>query len=182
MKFLESRAAILRALGDQDIDELMAFQNDPQLKKLTMGWPMPVSRVKVSSWLETLSQADDEVLLGIVKKETDDLVGTIRLMKIDWRHRKAELGIYIGHSEHQRKGLGKEALKLILDWAFHDLGLHKICLRALRENSQAMAAFESVGFREEGTMREDFYQDGEYKDVAIMGMLDGEYIEKRGHK
>ena len=181
-RVLESQSLILRGLGEEDIDKLLVFQNDHQLKKLTISWPLPVSRTKVRSWLEALSQADDEVAFGIVKKDINELIGVMRLMKIDWWHRKAELATYIGDPRYQDRGLGKEAWRVLLDWAFQDLGLHRVHARILSENSRTIRAVKSLGFQIEGTLREDIYQERRYKDVVVMGLLDSDYAKKRSQK
>ncbi len=180
---LDSREVSLRVLQDEDVDSVVAFHNDLELKHATMGWPLPVSRSKVRAWVDRLSRADDEVLLGIIEKPRRRLIGVVRLMKVDWRHRKCELGVYIGDRTRRRKGVGKRSLNLLLDWAFANLGLHRVFLRVSADNTPAIRAFKSLGFRPEGELREDVFQAGVYQNVLVMGLLarehrSGAYVKK----
>jgi diamine N-acetyltransferase len=74
-------------------------------------------------------------------------VGTSGLA-IDWRMSRATFGINIGGRRGQ--GLGTEATRLTLDWAFHVLCLHNVMLQVLLSNPRAIRAYEKAGFEKVG--------------------------------
>jgi diamine N-acetyltransferase len=79
-------------------------------------------------------------------------VGTTALFEVSWRLSRATFGILLGHRRGQ--GLGTEATRLTLDWAFHVLGLRNVLLEALATNAGAIRAYEAVGFRRIGVRRD----------------------------
>jgi RimJ/RimL family protein N-acetyltransferase len=78
-------------------------------------------------------------------------VGTAALMEINWRHRHARFGIFLG--ERLGQGLGTEATSLALDWGFNMLGLANVLLEVLADNGRAIRAYERAGFRRLGVRR-----------------------------
>jgi ribosomal-protein-alanine N-acetyltransferase len=73
------------------------------------------------------------------------------------------------------RGLGREITRLILDWAFSDLGLHRVELEVLAANDRAIRCYLSCGFRQEGVRREaELYPDG-WHDFIEMAVLHREY-------
>lgn len=111
----------------------------------------------------------------IAHKDTSDYIGQIDLIGIDWVNRFGTLGIVIGSTENLSKGYGTEAIKLIQDFAFNKLNLHKLELEVRAYNNRAIRCYEKCGFVEEGRLRENFYTDGEYTDTLVMGILKSEY-------
>ena len=78
-------------------------------------------------------------------------VGTTALNAIDWRQGRATFGIALGH--RRGTGLGTEATRLTLDWAFNMLCLHNVWLTVLPTNPGAIRAYEKAGFRHVGVRR-----------------------------
>ena len=100
-------------------------------------------------------------------------VGTTALMGIDHRDRTAEFGISMG--DRRGQGLGTEAARLTLDWAFTVLSLHNVVLRALDWNQQALASYRRAGFRELGRRREAVLSGGRLCDEVYMDVLASEF-------
>lgn len=98
-------------------------------------------------------------------------VGSTFLRDIDTTHRKAEFGIFIGDMEFHGKGVGTRATRLILDYAFSYLNLHRVYLRVLKNNTGAIKSYEKAGFLHEGVLRQDVYLGDGYHDVIWMGVL-----------
>jgi diamine N-acetyltransferase len=73
------------------------------------------------------------------------------LVRIDHHAGTAEFGIALG--ERRNQGLGTEATRLVLDWAFTVLGLHNVLLVTFSWNLAAIRAYTNAGFREIGRRR-----------------------------
>jgi RimJ/RimL family protein N-acetyltransferase len=58
------------------------------------------------------------------------------------------VGIVLGEKDCWGKGYGPEALRLLLGYAFKDLGLRRIVLHVHRRNYRAIRAYKKVGFTE----------------------------------
>ena len=119
-----------------------------------------------------------EATFGIIEIETDEIVGTIFLEKIDHLNRTGTLGIFIGDIEARNKGYGTEAIRLILDYGFNYLNLNNICLDLLESNERALACYKKCGFKEYGRRRKCIYLNGKYYDRIRMDILAEEFKDK----
>jgi diamine N-acetyltransferase len=100
-------------------------------------------------------------------------VGTTGLMTIDWRQSRATFGISIG--ERRGTGLGTDATRLTLDWAFNMLGLHNVMLTVLPTNTAAIRAYEKAGFRRIGVRRDSLSVLGRRGDEVLMDAVASEF-------
>ena len=93
-------------------------------------------------------------------------IGTAGLFGIAHAHATAEFGIAIG--ERRGQGLGTEATRLVLDFAFHVLQLRNVLLEALEWNVAGLRAYERAGFRRVGARRGARMSRGRPTDLVIM--------------
>jgi diamine N-acetyltransferase len=93
-------------------------------------------------------------------------VGTAGLFGISHAHGCAEFAIYVG--ERRGQGLGTEATRLALDFAFHVLQLRNVLLETLEWNVAGLTAYERAGFRRIGVRRGARVSRGRPTDLVIM--------------
>lgn len=105
-------------------------------------------------------------------------IGSIYLRDIDLLNQKAEYGIFIGESDYLGKGVGTEAGRQLLNFAFNTLGLNKVYLRVFSFNKQAITSYKKIGFKVDGVFRDDVFINGTFQDIVFMSILKGEYHEK----
>lgn len=160
----------LKALNYSDSPKLLEWVNDPTLKYLT-GTIYPVSDMEHKKWFENRICDATGKMFGIEDKFTGELIGVIGLKSIDFINRNAELYIYIGDKNYWGEGLGTEATKLLISFAFNELNLHRIYLMVFSYNTRAIKSYEKVGFKKEGIMRESIYKAGKYHDKIFMGII-----------
>src|SRR5699024_2391582 len=102
-------------------------------------------------------------------------IGYCGLVNIDFKNSKAESYLGLGNKEYWGNGHASEARRLILDYAFHELALNKVYSFVWTENEKMKHINEKVGFKIEGTLRDDIYYQGKFRDKHIMGVLRDEY-------
>jgi RimJ/RimL family protein N-acetyltransferase len=107
----------------------------------------------------------------IVDSADDAPLGSVYIRDIDRGHLKAEYGIFIGVPQARGRGIGTAAARLMLRYCFEEEGLHRIYLRALAGNRQAIRSYEKAGFVREGCLREDVCIDGEFYDIVWMAAI-----------
>ena len=100
----------------------------------------------------------------------EELVGTTCLWGIDLHNRRAHLGIGLG-ADFRGRGIGTDATRVMLHYAFVDRGLHRIQLEVLASNLGALRCYEKAGFREDGRMRESAWVRGAFVDEVYMSVL-----------
>jgi RimJ/RimL family protein N-acetyltransferase len=94
----------------------------------------------------------------------------------DWqpKAKSAEVGIGIGEPALWSKGLGREALRLLVRHLVDDLGAHRISLHVLAFNDRAISSYRAAGFDVEGIERDAVMTDkGFYADDVAMAYIVG---------
>ena len=105
------------------------------------------------------------------------LIGEIGFRTIKWFNRKAEITILIS-PEHQNNGYGKQALLMLMKFAFKKMNLYRLEAEVIDYNDKGKSLFEKAGFVLEGRLRDAKYNNGKYYDVLRYGLLKHEYNKK----
>lgn len=108
----------------------------------------------------------------------DKLIGFTGL-HVEWSNQMAWVGIGIGEPEYRGKGYGTDAMRVVVGYAFRELGLYRVSLSVFSYNPRAIRAYEKVGFVHEGAMRAALYRDGQRHDMLLMGILRPEWEEQQ---
>lgn len=161
---------MLAPITRADAPVLFKWINDRELVLLSSAY-RPVHETTHLEWVRGLSQRPDAVAFAIRLKKSRRLVGVCQLTQITRVHRSAELQIRIGDARWRGRGLGTEAVRLLVDFAFKDLNLHRVSLQVFRTNARAVRSYKRSGFQLEGTLRDAAYVDGQYVDVLVMAIL-----------
>lgn len=101
------------------------------------------------------------------------------MIHIDNKNRSAECIIDIGEKNMWGKGIGSSAMSLILEFAFGELNLHRVCLQVFSFNERAIKLYEKMGFSHEGRLRHALYRSGNWHDIVLMSILKSEYKDKQ---
>ena len=171
--FLVGTNVYLRPLDRADAPAYVSWLNDPEVTRFLLVY-RPMTLRAEEEFLDKTGQGDD-VILAIVLRENDRLIGGTGLHQIDQRCRRACFGIVIGDKAAWGKGYGTEATRLMLGHAFATLNLNRVWLHVYEYNQRGMRSYEKVGFRREGVLRQDTFRDGRYWDTIAMGLLREEW-------
>lgn len=174
IRYLEGTRVYLRPLEMDDVDFMVQItNNDVEMRRLT-GTQTPFTRGQIEQYIQRQSQDDTRVSFGIVRRDDDQLVGEVVINDINRNARSANFRIAIA-DEYTGNGFGTEATRLILNYGFGMLNLHRIELGAYIFNERALHVYEKVGFKREGLKRQSWYYDHLYYDTVIMSILEDEY-------
>jgi diamine N-acetyltransferase len=132
------------------------------------GIATPQSQEKwVEDNLERGAKREPEAVEFTVYDRSDSApVGTAGLFDIVHAHGRAEFAIALG--ERRGQGLGTEATRLVLDFAFNVLQLRNVLLETLEWNVAGLTAYERAGFRRVGVRRGAVMSRGRPTDFVIM--------------
>ncbi len=103
------------------------------------------------------------------------LAGEARLDNLNPQDRRARLAIGLFNERHLGRGIGRQAVNLVLDHAFGALALHRVDLRVLARNTRAIRCYQACGFVREGIERDSARVGDAWEDDWIMSILDHEY-------
>ncbi len=178
--FLIGPTTYLRPLEKGDAPVITPWFNDAEVLRF-MGTIRPTAVAAEEAFIAGLNANPMEPTLGIVMRETDQLIGVTGLSKTDVRNRHAMFGIGIGDKSAWGKGHGTEATRLLVGYAFETLNLNRVWLTVYEYNPRGVRAYEKAGFRVEGRLRQECFREGRYWDTIVMGVLREEW-EKEGRR
>ncbi|WP_339216946.1 GNAT family protein [Ornithinibacillus sp. FSL M8-0202] len=171
-----SRRVKLRKMEVEDIELYHTWRNDMEVMTSTN----PV--LDVYSLQETKEFVEGNIVMPhssksyiIEDRECTKAIGITSLINIDLKNRNAECIIDIGEKDYWGKGYGKEALTLLLDYAFLEMNLHRVSLRVFSFNERAINLYRNIGFKKEGVSRQSIFRNGRWHDTVHMGLLQQEY-------
>lgn len=84
---------------------------------------------------------------------------------IQFKNRITDLSIAILKEDSKNRDFGKDALNVILNFAFYEKGLHKVKLSVHSNAILAIKLYSSIGFVKEETDRETLFQDRNWLDI-----------------
>jgi len=111
----------------------------------------------------------------IVAQESQKVIGWCGFHTWYTDHHRAEIGYGLYEDGYKQQGLMSEALKAILDYGFHEMGLHRVEALIGKENQASLALVKKFGFQYEGNLREHYNVAGTMEDSLIFGLLKHEY-------
>lgn len=176
---LMGRNVKLDSLDVADMATLSSWFNDVEfLRFYDMVPAIPKSQKEIINLLEYYESSEAKQIFAIRQLDSNKIIGVAGFDDILWANGVATTFIGIGDEGSKGKGLGKEAMKLLLDFGFNELNFHRIQLNVISYNDAAIGLYEKAGFKKEGTYREFIYRDGNRYDLYLYGMLKKEYAKE----
>ena len=170
---LRGNFVTLRQLTISDLEHFTRWHSNEEVTRF-LGMK-PLSNESARNLLESYLDDRNGIYFGILVKDEGKLIGYTYLSNILTSHKVArELGIVIGNPMYWNQGYGTEASRLIIDYGFNVLGLHRIELFVLDFNKRARRVYEKLGFVVEGTQRKARWVNNEWQDVIMMAKLENE--------
>jgi RimJ/RimL family protein N-acetyltransferase len=174
---IKGQRVILRAYEkDDDVSLIQKMINEADvLLNLRADLPMPFSFIDEKKFVEGQSSFEKDYNFVIANME-NEYIGGCGLMNISWVNSVGTVGIWLKKSEHN-KGLGREALSLLVHFIFEHLNLRKIKLNVFAFNENAIKSYEKVGFKVEAVLKKEIYRHNQYWDDYIMSIFKEEYMK-----
>jgi RimJ/RimL family protein N-acetyltransferase len=170
----------LRRHERADYDLYGEWYGDREIWRLTSWASEPLSGPAVRRLFEDRELSSTEDSFAIHTKNGGEPFGIISLMNISEANASADLSVIVADHDYRGRGYGSDAIRTILRYGFEELGLHRVGLSVFEFNGPAIAAYEKLGFREEGRLRDVLERDGSRHDAILMGILAREWRETAG--
>ena len=158
---------ILRTARTDDADYIAAAEQVAEIAQYIFPWP-------AAEHVERMAEAAFGYY--ICEDKAGAPVGYAILNGLGNPNRSIEL-MRLAVTERDR-GIGSSLLSMITREAFETLDAHRIWLDVFPDNDRARHVYNRFGFIEEGTQREAYLWNGEFRSTIIMSMLAPEYAER----
>jgi ribosomal-protein-alanine N-acetyltransferase len=176
---LVGRRVLLREPRGEDAVRLYDLVRDPEVTRFLAIDP-PGSPDDTRFFIEKCHEhrrQGREYVFVIADVATDEPMGVIGLRHLDQPMKTAQVGTWVAR-RYWGRGINAEAKRLLLDFSFGALALHRIEARIAVDNHRSRRAFERLGGRREGLLRESFYKGGEYHDQDLFVVLAQEWRQR----
>lgn len=175
---LRGKSVLLRPFRRSDISYFLKWFNDPEIVQYLEMY-LPMTEMSEEKFIEELgtTRARSDVLLVIEVIEGDSTkpIGNCGLHQINPKDHNAIFGVIIGEKNYWSKGFGVEAARLLINYGFQQLNLHRISSSAIAFNERSIRLHKKLGFREEGRLRQAMFKKGQYHDRVEFGILREEW-------
>ncbi|MFK0168244.1 GNAT family N-acetyltransferase [Streptomyces sp. NPDC090306] len=176
---LTGEKTVLRPFTADDADAVAEILRDPEVIRFTFPADGSLTPERLRAWYGSRSARDDRLDLAVTDRSTGELLGEVVLYEWVPEARACTFRTLLGPRGRGR-GTGTEAIRLLLEYAFGELGLHRVQLEAWSDNSRALHVYRKVGFVVEGVRRQTRMRDGAWADEVLMAVLEDEWAGHHG--
>ncbi|MCM2325658.1 MAG: GNAT family N-acetyltransferase [Candidatus Woesearchaeota archaeon] len=165
-----------RKIIEEDLEPLRIMHNDSStIRMLTDTTQVSVAMQK--KWFMSLDDSSKSRRYSICMYEDgkEILLGMMRLDQIDKLNKNMLVGLDI-MPKFRGKGYGKASFRLMLDYCFSELDMHKVTLYTAVYNKVAIGLYTSLGFKEEGVLKEHLLREDGYHDLLVMSLFRDAYL------
>lgn len=170
---LSGKKVYLTTVEEENLEQMRKWRNEPGLRRYFREY-REISRTMQKKWFEKINNDNNQVNFEIHDASSGKIIGHCGLYYINWVSRTGEFGIYIGDKEYRSGGYGSDTLRTLVKYGFEDLNLNRIWCEVY-DNNSSIEVYKHLGFKMEGTLRQNYYNEGRYWDSHVLGMLKSEY-------
>lgn len=172
MVTLKGEHIYLRALEPEDLEFVYAIENDENIWELSHT-QTPYSRFLIKQYLEAAHKDIYEAkqLRLMISNYKNEPVGMIDLFDFDFANKRAGVGILIQDVNDRGKGIGSEALQLLIQYAFKHLQLHQLYCNIVEDNTASLSLFKNHGFERIGLKKDWNYKNEHYKNEYLLQLI-----------
>ena len=167
----------LRNLREEDLDAryLSWFEQGDKLLDFYSGSGRRFTRDSLFAELREAQRGQTAFYYAIVARDSDLVIGNVKLGPINPRHKTADLATLIGDRAYLRKGLGAEAVALGNAIAFEQHGIRKLHSGMFAANIASIKAYAAAGWVFEGVQKDHYLVDGKPMDRVLMACFNPNY-------
>jgi len=173
---LETERLLLREVNPEILYNLFNFYTDEEIMAfmgLESETQLEMERLKYEGGYTTFRTSMK--LFLIADKGTGKVIGRTGFHTWHLPHDRAEMGYAIHDERYMGKGYMKEANRAAIEFGFDQMRLNRIEAFTSPDNDASIALLHSLGFKEEGTLRQHYFKDNRIHDSVCYGLLKREY-------
>jgi RimJ/RimL family protein N-acetyltransferase len=165
----------LRELRVSDAASLFAMLTTEEVTRFISPPPTTIEGFeRFITWANRERAAGTYACFAVVPHGMDTAIGLFQVRQLEPGWGTAEWGFAIG-SAFWGTGVFSDGARLVLDFAFDAIGVHRLEARAAVQNGRGNAALRKLGAVQEGVLRRSFLRNGQYHDQALWAILDEDY-------
>ena len=169
----------LRDLRLSDAPSLLAMLATEEVARFISPPPTTVEGFeRFIAWTHRERAAGNYLCFAVVPQGTDTAVGLFQVRQLEPGFGTAEWGFAIG-APYWGSGIFVEGAKLVVNFAFEVIGVHRLEARAAVQNGRGNGALRKLGAVQEGILRKSFLRNGEYLDQVLWTIMDEDWKQAK---
>lgn len=168
---IHTNRLILRPFTAADVDDVVRMCSDRGLYSMTLNLPWPYTAESAEGWIAAMPEHFAQrscFEYAVTDAATGELYGCSGFSNN--KSRVGELGYWFGR-EYWGRGYATEAARALIQFAFDNVGLHRVYARHFACNPASGRVMQKAGMSFEGTLKQHILKDGEYQDIVCYGVL-----------
>jgi ribosomal-protein-alanine N-acetyltransferase len=169
----------LRELRMSDAPSLLAMLTTEEVTRFISPPPTTVEGFeRFIAWTHRMWEAGSYACFAVTPVGYDTAIGIFQVRELVPGFETAEWGFVIG-SPFWGTGMFEDGARLVMEFAFDTLGVHRLEARCATRNGRGNGALKKLGAVQEGVLRKSFLKDGEYLDQALYTIVEDEWRASR---
>jgi len=164
----------LRAVEKEDLPFLRDWRNIPSFRK-NFREVREISLADQDEWFDSIQKTKHiNFMFTIIDLKTNKPIGAAGILYINWIIRSGDFSFYIGDKEKYigNDEIAEEAARLLIDYGFNNLNLHKIWMELYEFDNQKIDFFmNKFEFKRDGILRDNCFEDGKFWNSLIISKL-----------
>jgi ribosomal-protein-alanine N-acetyltransferase len=164
---LTSERTTLRQIKEADLPYIYEGLSHPEIiKYYGVSYDSLEATKEQMDWFANLEKTGEGIWWAICSRSDGIFLGAGGLNNLSQEHKKAEVGFWLLRP-HWSKGYMTETMPVILDYAFHEIGLHRVEGFVETNNINCKKALDKLQFIHEGTMVDCEVKNGAFISLDI---------------
>lgn len=171
LPLISRRGVTLRELRTADAPALLELLATGEVAKFISPPPTTVEGFeRFISWAQQEQRAGRYACFAVVPEGMTTAVGIFQVRQLEPQFGTAEWGFALGRA-FWGSGIFAAAARLVVDFAFETVGVHRLEARAAVGNGRGNGALAKIGAVKEGMLRRSFLRHGQYHDQVLWSIV-----------
>lgn len=177
--FIEGDSINLCPIDLENAKLYTKWDNDPQVRRYARNMiPHTIDEIR-KRYEPEKERTKSSINFEVWHKKDKKLIGLAGFNRIKWYDRNTNIFAIIGEKDYWGQGIGTEIARLLIEYGFKELYLHKIKAGIFSTNISSLRVAEKAGFKYEATHKEEIYIDGAFVDQTILSIFKDKVIKSK---
>lgn len=168
---IKSNRLLLRPFIESDIESVFKGLSHPDIiKHYGVSFDSVEATKEQMKWFANLEKEGTGMWFAVCSEDSKTFYGGGGLNDLSQEHKKAEIGFWL-LTDFWGKGIMTEAMPLICNYGFNELGLHRIEGFVESDNTNCKKAMAKLDFQHEGTMKDCEIKNGDFISLDIYSKI-----------
>jgi len=170
-KEIKSNRLLLRPFIESDLKYVFQGLSHPDIiKHYGVNFDSLEATKEQMDWFADLDKNETGMWFAVCSSDNKTFFGAGGLNDLSKEHKKAEIGFWL-LTDYWGKGIMTEAMPVICDYGFDNLGLHRIEGFVESDNTNCKNAMAKLDFQYEGTMNDCEIKNGKFISLDIYAKI-----------